>query len=174
MQLWGHFKCLSMYSICEQFLLFLWRHIVYYYNSVLLHCHSLSVYTEAPTYGVGAHGMNTLINTRVPTAILCSVKWSVDEKSLKHRGTYDTTKSSWLNVHLVRLFCQRYSSIWICLSYQVWSAWWICGAGKPGPCCYDIHLQTVLERQLCPRIGSGCPGSDDEPSTTRGFLIPSV
>lgn len=60
------------------------------------------------------------------------------------------------------------------LFWQVWSACWICRAGKYRPRCYAIHLQTVLQRLLCPCVGSDCTRCDDKPSTTRGSLIPAV
>ena len=60
------------------------------------------------------------------------------------------------------------------LSHQMWSAHWIHGAGKSGPRCYETHLNNVLDRHLCTRVGSDCPGSDDEPPSTRRTLIPTL
>lgn len=56
----------------------------------------------------------------------------------------------------------------------MWSAWWLRGAGKYRPHCYEIHLQTVLKRLLCARLRSDRPGSDGQPSTTRRSLIPTL
>lgn len=65
-------------------------------------------------------------------------------------------------------------SVWICLSHQMWSTWWIRGAGKPGQCRYEIHSHSVLYRHLCPCVGPACSGADDEPSTARRSLILAV
>lgn len=67
-------------------------------------------------------------------------------------------------------------NIWLdsSLIYQVWSAWWIRGAGEYRPHCDEIHLHTVFYRLLCTSHGSDRLGSDDKPSQTRRSLIPAL
>lgn len=60
------------------------------------------------------------------------------------------------------------------LIYQVWSAWWIRGAGEHRPQCDEIRLQTVQYRLLCIYHGPNRLGSDDKPSKTRRSLIPTL
>lgn len=60
------------------------------------------------------------------------------------------------------------------LIYQVWSAWWIRGAGEHRPQCDEIRLQTVQCRLLCIYHGPNRLGSNDKPSKTRRSLIPTL